>query len=101
MFTAKVGSRTGASKSSCKGTQQVGKRTTDVTIWDFDVMEGYLNVYGEIEDYLKYLIENYYGTYLFFLRAQVSSANITIFFTSRPVDRNIFNKKLKATCVSD
>jgi len=80
LYTAKIGSLAGSSKGKKGGIKEVGRRPTEIVIWNTPLLDGTLNVYEEVSKYIEFRNEIQFATNRFFVRYKANSTVYNKFF---------------------
>jgi len=98
VFRAKVGSYAGSSKGKRGGIKQVGRRPTEIVIWNTPLLDGALNVYVDIYEYITLRRKSTIQTDRFFVHYHSDKYRGQSHFEDRPVGKNFFNPRLREMC---
>jgi len=109
IYRARIGSVSGSSKGKKGGIQEVGRRQTEIVIWNTNLLDGTLNVYEEFKQYIELRKKLGYETDRFFIRFKHKTKKTKhlkfdplkdpeMFFEDSPIGKNYFNSQLYAIC---
>ena len=95
-----VGSRSGASKTRTGGWKDASVKPLEVTVWNSSSLGGLLNVYRDIDDYLKIREDMGLESDRFLLGYNAKGTEFSSYFEKQHLGRNSFSKIVKTVCAS-
>lgn len=95
-----IGSISGSSKTTQGGWKSINDKPTEVCVWNQDDLDGELNMYKDIDEYMEIRKNLECNTDRFFLGANLKAVTFSRFFKSSPLGRNTFAKLVKDACES-
>lgn len=88
VITAAVGSRVGASKTNLGGYNAVGDKPPQIFIWNRVALDGLVNVYEDLEDYVKMRKTIDMSSNRFILGFNLKAKEFSTFLKKAPLGRN-------------
>jgi len=103
-YTEKIGSRSGASKVAKGGWKETRYKPVQIDIYNFSVLDNTLNVYKEIDEYLRIRSKMEKKNTRFFLQPSRKDPHKllqTEFFNNQPIGVSIFKGLVKNMCITE
>jgi len=103
-YTEKIGSKTGASKVAKGGWKDTKYKPVQIDMVDFPVLDGTLNVFEEVDQYMQIRSEMPKQNPRFFLqpsRKDPSTLKPAQFFNNQPIGVNSFQSLVKNMCIAE